>query len=138
MRVEAKLFQWGAVPFILVAGIYAWATANYTRDGIEPVGVVCILLVGFMSGMIGFYLGNTARKLDARPEDDPSALISDVEGDYGFFSPHSWWPLPLAICALLLFLGLAVGWWVFIVGFLFGVISLLGWTFEYFRGDMGI
>ena len=44
----------------------------------------------------GFYLWWTARKLDDRPEDDPAAPISAAEGEYGFFSPHSWWPLPLA------------------------------------------
>ncbi|MBW3086088.1 Cytochrome c oxidase polypeptide 4 [Austwickia sp. TVS 96-490-7B] len=138
MRIETKLFQYGAVPFLIVAAVYGWATWKFTPTGVEPVGVVCIGLTGVMTGMVGFYLANTARKLDARPEDDPAARIEDVEGDYGFFSPHSWWPLPLAGAALLLFLGLAVGWWVFIVGFIFGVIALLGWTFEYYRGDIGI
>ncbi|WP_116113290.1 cytochrome c oxidase subunit 4 [Austwickia chelonae] len=138
MKVEAKLFQYGAVPFILTAAVYAWATAVFTPDGVEPVGTVCIFLTGLMTGMIGWYLSKTAQTLDARPEDDPDGHIGQMEGEYGFFSPYSWWPLPLALSALLLFLGLAVGWWIFIVGAFFGVISLLGWTFEYFRGDIGI
>ncbi len=138
MSVEAKLFQWGSIPFFIVAAIYGWATHAFAPEGIEWVGVVCLLLVALMTGMIGFYLGNTARKLDARPEDDPAGEISDAEGDYGFFSPYSWWPLFLGGSALLLFLGLAVGWWIFIVGVVFGIIALLGWTFEYFHGDLGI
>ncbi|MEP7161251.1 MAG: cytochrome c oxidase subunit 4 [Dermatophilaceae bacterium] len=138
MKVEAKLFQWGSFPFLIVAAVYAWGTHTYSPQGLEPVGTVCLFLLAVMTGMIGFYLGNTARKLDQRPEDDPRGEIYEAEGDYGFFSPHSWWPLFLGGSALLLFLGLAVGWWIFIVGVIFGLLSLLGWTFEYFRGDIGI
>ncbi len=138
MRIESKLFTWGSIPFLIVAIIYGWATHTFAAEGVEWVGVVCLFLVAMMTGMVGFYLGNTARKLDDRPEDDPSGNISDAEGDYGFFSPHSWWPLFMGSSALLLFLGLAVGWWIFIVGLVFGILALLGWTFEYFRGEMGI
>lgn len=138
MRIESKLFTWGSIPFLIVAIIYGWATHTFAAEGVEWVGVVCLFLVAMMTGMVGFYLGNTARKLDDRPEDNPAGEISDAEGDYGFFSPHSWWPLFLGVSALLLFLGLAVGWWIFIVGVVFTIIALLGWTFEYFRGEMGI
>ena len=85
--------------------------------------------------MIAFYLWATARTPPARPEDDPSGDIAEAEGEYGFFSPHSWWPLPLAAAAAICFLGLAVGWWLFIIGAAFGVVALVGWTFEYFKGD---
>lgn len=138
MKVEAKLFLWGAVAFLFIGLIYAWATYMYAPQGLEPVGSVCLLLVGGMTGMISFYLGNTARKLDLRPEDNPRGEIAEAEGDYGFFSPHSWWPLFLGSAAVVLFLGLAVGWWIFVIGVIFGVLSLLGWTYEYFRGDIGI
>ena len=137
MSVEAKLFQYGVAPFALVAVIYAWATSR-SEHGIEWVGVVCLVLLAIMVGMIGGYLGITARKLDARPEDELDGEISDAEGDYGFFSPRSWWPLQLGVAALLTFLGLAVGWWIFLIGVLFAVVALLGWSFEYFRGDIGI
>ena len=33
------------------------------------------------------------------------------------------------------FLGLAVGWWLFIIGASIGVVGLVGWTFEYFKGE---
>lgn len=133
MRFESRLFQFGSIPFLITFFAYGFLT-----QWKEFVGAVCLLLLAIMTAMVGFYLWNTARKLDARPEDDPRGEISDAEGDYGFFSPRSWWPLPLAASALLCFLGLAVGWWVFLVGFIFAVISLLGWSFEYFRGDLGI
>lgn len=137
MRVEYKLFLYGAFPFALLAAIYAFWTSR-SEHGIEPVGVVCLALLTVMVGMAGSYLAITSRKLDPRPEDDLDGEIADAEGDYGFFSPRSWWPLPLGLAALLVFLGLAVGWWVFLVGVVFAVVALLGWSFEYFRGDIGI
>ncbi len=88
--------------------------------------------------LVGFYLWWTARKLDDRPEDDPAAPIAAAEGEYGFFSPHSWWPLPLAAGAALMFLGLAVGWWLLIIGGVVGGMALVGWTFEYFRGENAV
>lgn len=130
MSVESGLFKAGVVAFALVGIVYGfWTGWN------EPVGAVALLLLATMCGMIGVYLSLTARKLDARPEDDPAAQQFEAEGDYGFFSPYSWWPLPLAASAAVVFLGLAVGWWVFIVGVVFAMLSLIGWSFEYFRGD---
>ena len=64
----------------------------------------------------------------------PVALLQ-VEGEFGFFSPYSWWPLWLGLTAALCFLGLAVGWWLFIIGASLGVFAVIGWTFEYFKGE---
>ena len=38
---------------------------------------------------------------------------------------------PPPIC----FLGLAVGWWLFIIGAFFAIPALVGWTFEYWKGQ---
>ena len=73
--------------------------------------------------MIAFYLWATGRRLPERPEDNPGGEIAEFEGEYGFFSPHSWWPLPLAAAAAVCFLGIAVGWWMFIIGAAFGVVA---------------
>ena len=62
------------------------------------------------------------------------ALISAAEGECGFFSPHSWWPLAVAASAAILFLGLAVGWWLVIIGMFLAALAVIGWTYEYFRG----
>ena len=133
MKVESKLFLYGVIPFALVAAVYAFATSR-SEHGIEPVGVVCLVLLAIMVGMAGSYLAITSRKLDARPEDDLDGEISDAEGDYGFFSPHSWWPLPLAFSGALAFLGLAIGWWLVLIGGVLGALALVGWVFEYWRG----
>ncbi|NAZ78456.1 cytochrome c oxidase subunit 4, partial [Kineococcus sp. T13] len=37
-------------------------------------------------------------------------------GEQGFFPPFSWWPLYLAGGAALAFFGVAVGWWLWLIG----------------------
>ena len=106
MKVEYWLFGGGVFVFAPFGVIYGFFTHWQ-----ESVGVAGLFLAAGLSALVGFYLWWTARKLDDRPEDDPAAPISAAEGEYGFFSPHSWWPLPLAAGAALIFLGLAVGWW---------------------------
>lgn len=134
MRASYVLFLGGVVFFGPLAVIYAIWT--YAVDGhIEPVGAVALLLLALMSAMIGLYVRATAKKLDMSPSDIPDAQIADAAGDYGFFSPYSWWPLYLGASALMLFLGLALGWWLFVVGAFFGALALVGWAFEYFTGD---
>jgi len=133
MRVESKLFAWIGGFFTVVGLIYG--TVAHWR---EPVGPFGLLLCAGLSALIGFYLWWTGRKLDPRPEDDPLALISVAEGEYGFFSPHSWWPLALAAAAAVVFLGLAVGWWLFIIGVALATLATIGWTFEYFRGENAV
>lgn len=133
MRVEIKIFAY-LVPFFLIAvGIYAY----FTRWD-EWVGIVGLALTAMLCAFIAGYLVLTARKLDARPEDNPMGEIEDQAGDYGFFSPHSWWPLWLGAASAAIFLGVAVGWWLVIIAVPFAAIAVVGWTFEYFRGDEAI
>ncbi len=133
MKIEYRLFFVLGVFFALLAVIYAWLTA-WTGDA-ESVGIAGLVLVAGLALMIGFYLMMTARRLDPRPEDDPSGQIADNQGDQGFYSPWSWWPLPLAAGAALVFFGAAVGWWVSIMGLAFSVVALIGWVYEYYRGQ---
>ena len=133
MKVEYKLFVVIGAFFTVVGLIYGFFT-----QWDEPVGPFGLLLSAGLSALIGFYLWWTGRKLDPRPEDDPLALISVAEGEYGFFSPHSWWPLALGASSALVFLGLAVGWWLFIIGMCLAALATVGWTFEYFRGENAV
>jgi Cytochrome c oxidase subunit IV len=133
MKVEFKLFVWIGGFFILVGILYGMLT-----QWREPVGPFGLLLCAGLSALIGFYLWWTGRKIGPRPEDDPLAEISDVEGEFGFFSPHSWWPLALGVSSAVVFLGLAVGWWLLIIGMCLAALATIGWTFEYFRGEHAI
>jgi hypothetical protein len=73
-----------------------------------------------------------------RPEYNLHGEIAEQAGDYGFFSPHSWWPLWLGMSAAVLFLGVAIGWWLFIIAAPFAAVATVGWTFEYFRGENAV
>ena len=85
--------------------------------------------------MIAFYLLFTGRQVDPRPEDALEADVVDYAGEYGFFSPTSWWPLPVGFFAALTGTGLIVGWWLFFLGVLGLMLSLVGFVFEYYRGE---
>lgn len=122
----------GVFAFI-VAAIY-WTWTSSTTLGTEWVGVIGLILAGLLGFMIAWYLWMTRKRLDQDPSDDPLGEIDEIQGDYGFFSPHSWQPLFLAAAAAVCFLGLAVGWWLFIIGAFFAVPALVGWTFEYWKG----
>jgi len=129
MRFEARLFGIGVLFFVPVGLIYA------LLSGGEPVGTVAIPLVGGLVGMIGAYFALLARRIDPRPEDDELAEIADGAGDQGVFSPWSWWPLVIALAAAVAFLGLAIGWWLLVIAVPLGVIGLIGWVFEFSRGQ---
>ena len=133
MKVEYKLFVTIGVFFTIVGLIYGMVTRWN-----EPVGPFGLFLSAGLAILIAFYLWETGRKLDPRPEDDPLAPISAAEGEYGFFSPHSWWPLAVGFSTAVLFLGLAVGWWLAIIGICLGALATIGWTYEYFRGEHAV
>lgn len=134
MKTEGRLFNGLGLFMLIVMVIYTISTMN-SAHGIEPVGVVGLLLSAGLCFMCGFFFRITGEKSDPRPDDDLEGEISDVEGDFGFFAPHSWWPLALAgSCALLMF-GAAVGWWIVIISMPLLMIAVVGWTFEFFRGE---
>lgn len=134
MKIETRLFIAGAPLFLLAAAVYGFWTYN-TSEGWEPVGTLCILLVGAMVFMVGFYLMLTAKRIDERPEDQVDAEIADGAGDQGVFAPWSWWPLAIAGSSALAFLAMAVGWWILGIAIPFGIIALVGWVFEFSRGQ---
>ncbi len=130
MKTEINLFAVIAVFFVIVGVVYGLVT-----DWTEPVGPVALLLCAGLGIMIAFYLWMTGRNLPARPDDNPDGEIADQAGDYGAFAPYSWWPLWLSLAGAVCFLGVAVGFWIFALGAFFGVIALIGWVFEFYRGE---
>lgn len=127
--VETVVFA-ALVPFFLIVGV-----VYIVLTGFEPVGSVAILLLGGLAGLVAFYLWATGRRIDARPEDDPLGTVESAAGEYGEFAPHSWWPLVLGLAAAILFAGVAIGWWICVVGAVVGVIGLVGLLFEFSRGQ---
>jgi len=120
--------------FIGLSIFYAIMTVIYWQLGGEPVGVTAIALSGGLALIIGFYLWFTARRLgNVLPEDNLQGEIADSAGELGFYSPHSWWPLPVALSACTLGLGLIIGWWLVLIGVGSLLISVLGLVLQYER-----
>lgn len=134
MRTEFWVFAVMVPFFVLLTGIYYWFT-----DPTEWVGVVGLALTAALTAFIAAFIWMTAGKVDPRPEDEPLGEISDAATDnYGFFSPYSWWPLWLGLSAAVVFLGVAIGWWLVMVAVPFMALATVGWVFEYFRGEKAI
>ncbi len=124
MKVNFRLFLGLSLFYFLIATIYYFV-------GGEAVGITCITLSGALAGMVGFYVWFNDRRMGMLPQDHLGAEIADGAGELGFYSPHSWWPLPVALSMCAAGLGLLVGWWLTLiaVGALF--ISIFGFTLEY-------
>lgn len=137
MRASTNLFWILAIFFFIAdAGYTIWGIL--ATNQIEWVGTVAIGLTGIFGVFIAFYLGRTmSAQQGALPEDRTDANIEDGDAELGHFSPWSWWPITLAGSAAICFLGVAVGWWIFFIGASIGIVALVGWTYEYYRGNFG-
>lgn len=127
MKVEGYLFAGGAAFYGIVAAAYWFITK-------ELVGATALSLTAGLAFLIGFYVLYTGRRVGTRPEDDPQANIEDAEPDYGFFSPHSWWPLAVGAATMVTVMGLIFAVWLLILGVGLLMASLIGFVFEYYRG----
>jgi hypothetical protein len=138
MKANTNLF-WILAAFCFVAGTgyVVWSLLDPIHGGyIEWVGTLGIYLAGILAAFIAFYIGRVHAGQGAElPEDRLDANIDDGDAEQGFFSPWSWWPVMLAGSLSLLFLGIAVGVWVAYIGVALVVISLVGWVYEYYRGN---
>ena len=128
MKFEGTLFI-GCAIFFGAADIVYW---YFSKD---PTGTTALALSVGLAFLTGFYLLFTGRRLPERPEDNPAGEIEEGTGELGFFSPHSWWPLYVGLAAALAALGVAIGWWLFLIGLLAIFLTTIGFVFEYYRGN---
>jgi hypothetical protein len=146
VRVNSNLFWILAAFFWAADALYiGWnLIAYYTGTGdatvpthpIEWVGTVAIGLSGILGAFIAFYVGATRRAQGGElPEDRYDAHIDDGDPEIGYFSPWSWWPMTVAFGLALMFLGLAVGFWLSFIGAPIVLVSVIGWYYEYYRGN---
>lgn len=129
MKAEAWIFGSCTAFFLLVTPAY-WFIAG------DPTGTAALVMTTLLAGLVTFYLGFHASKMEPRPEDRIDGEIADGAGELGFFPPYSWWPLWCALTLSLIVYGLAIGaWWLAIIGGGFGAVALTGWIFEYYLGE---
>jgi hypothetical protein len=116
---------------------YVIITVIYWQVGGEEVGIAGMLLSACLAGMVGFYVWFTQKRIGVTlPEDNLTAEIADGAGELGFYSPHSWWPLPVALSACVFALGLIIGWWLSLIGLGALVISIIGMVTEYEKPEI--
>ena len=111
MKVEGYLFL-GCAVFFGGSDFVYWYFSH------DPTGSTALAIAVGLAFLIGFYVLFTGRRLPPRPEDEPEGEIYQGTGELGFFSPHSWWPLFLALAAATAAIGVAIGWWLFLIGML--------------------
>ena len=130
MKASWKLFGGLSVFYVIMTVIY-W------QVGGESVGIAGMLLSSCLAGMVGFYVWFTQKRIGVTlPEDNLTAEIADGAGELGFYSPHSWWPLPVAVSACVFALGLIIGWWLSLIGLGALVISIIGMVTEYEKPEI--
>jgi hypothetical protein len=127
MKVEGYLLL-GCAIFFGGADVVYWYFSH------DPTGSTALGIAVGLAFLIGFYVLFTGRRLPPRPEDEKEGEIYQGTGELGFFSPHSWWPLFLALAAGVAAMGVAIGWWLFLIGILMVLLATIGFVFEYYRG----
>lgn len=135
MHIEARLFEFVAAFFIAVAILYGVLTTMFATGGVEWAGTTALALTGGMALIVATFFRFVARRLDTRPEDYEGAEISDGAGELGFFSPHSWWPVLVALSGSVAAVGIGL-WlpWLIVTGVVLVLASAAGLVFEYYLG----
>ena len=127
MKANWKLFTGLSIFYFVMALIYYYV-------GGEAVGITGMILAACLAGMVGFYLWFTQKRIGVDiPSDNLNAEIADDAGELGFYSPHSWWPLPVALSATAMGLGLIIGWWLVLIAVGFLLVAVMGFVLEYER-----
>jgi hypothetical protein len=135
MHIEARLFEILTAFFVLAAIGYGTLTALFQYGGIEWAGTTGLVLTAGLSLLTGTFFRFVARRLDTRPEDYEDAEISDGAGELGFYAPHSWWPILIALSFSTAAVGAAL-WlpWLIAAGVVFVIAAVCGLVFEYYIG----
>jgi len=135
MRIEARLFEILTGFFVFITIVYAVLTSVFAHGGLEWAGTTAFVLTAGLSLIIGTFFRFVARRLDTRPEDYEDADIADGAGELGFFSPHSWWPILIALAFSTAAVGAAL-WlpWLIATGIVFVLAAVSGLVFEYHVG----
>jgi len=115
-------------------GFFALVTPIYWLLSEDPTGTSALVMTTLLASLVAFYLSVVSRQIDPRPEDRDEAEIADGAGELGFFPPYSWWPLYTGLSLAVVVLGVAIGWWLVIIGAGIGTITVVGFVFEYYRG----
>lgn len=128
MKVGGWSFAILAIFFLVTGGLYFYFSG-------DEIGTTALVMTGGLALLVAFYLLYTDKRLDGLPEDRANAEIDEADPEYGFYSPHSWWPLPVGFAAMLIALGFIFAAWLVVLGVGVLMLAVIGWLFEYYRGS---
>ena len=128
MKFAGKLFAFFSGFYFLVTIAYWFITG-------EIIGTTVLALTGGLAFLIGFYTLFTANRVGDLPEDIEYAKISDIDPDYGFFSPHSWMPFAIGLATWVFVMGFVFARWMMVLGTFALIAAVAGLLFEYYRGE---
>lgn len=135
MKFNAQLMWFLTAFYALSSGGYVLWYANSYNGAFEPIGSAAIAMLSIMAAFLAFYLQMAQKRQGIAPEDRLDARVEDADFEVGYFAPWSWWPLFLGLFASICFAALAVGWWLFFIGFPLALVALVGFVFERSRGQ---
>ena len=135
MKVEAWIFGSLTIFMIIVTPIYWFITLDPITGAPEITGTVALIMTTLLVLMIWVYLLLVAGRMEPRPEDKKTGEIAEGAGELGFYPPQSKWPLFLALTFVPVVLAPIYGWWLMIIGFAVGFVTLTGLLYEFYRGD---
>ena len=130
MKLFSKIFGLIGV-FLIPVGI----TYGFMTDFNDWAGFPALLATAVMCLFLWYFLSFTDKKHPDMPYEDLDGEISHAAGDYGFYSPWSWWPLLIGVACSIAVVGLAVGWWIFLLSLPVAALAVIGWVYEYNSGD---
>jgi cytochrome c oxidase subunit IV len=135
MHVEARLFEILTAFFVIATLVYGFLTAFFFSGGVEWAGTTALVMTTGLCLIIATFFRFVARRLDTRPEDYEDAEIADGAGELGFYAPHSWWPILIALAASVAAVGVGL-WlpWLIVTGVVFVLAAAAGLVFEYYIG----
>jgi hypothetical protein len=128
MNIGGKLFGLGTLTYFFLGAVY-WFMSR------DVIGTSLLSLTGGLAFLIAFYVLFTDKRVGDLPEDNEFALISDIDPDYGFFSPYSWWPFVIGASVFIFVLGFVFATWMMVLGVFVILLAVNGLIFEYYRGE---
>ena len=135
MHIEARLFEFLTAFFVLCTVVYAVLTGMFATGGVEWAGTTALVMTSGLTLITGTFFRFVARRLDTRPEDYEDAEIADGAGELGFYSPHSWWPVLIALSASVTAVAAALFLpWLIVAGVCLVLATSAGLVFEYYIG----
>lgn len=137
MKSNVVIFSILTVYFLIIGTLYTvWHVLEHGY--LEWAGSLVIYLSGGLTAFLAVFLGLVRRKQGGElVEDRLEADIDDGDPELGEFSPWSWWPMFLAFALSVVVLGLCVGggFWLTFFALPLVLVGVVGWIYEYYRGN---